>query len=209
MLRSDPRCVALEHLTRPLPLGFRNDPFCQVSRPLDQDVLVTQLSRPQERRLAVFPRGGPPGAEVTEQASRLLPLTRVAVGFGSFQEHQVLGRKTTDAEGDFSVVLQVPAWARRDEVHYFVSYGDQSPHVISDPFHVTAPDGTARVTGTVTVEGMTCAVLSGPGEALYTLKGDTRSWPAGTRVLVIGTIGDPSACGVDGIPINVQQILVP
>ena len=107
-------------------------------------------------------------------------------------------------------MLQVPAWARRDEVHYFFfSYGDQSPHVISDPFHVTAPDGTARVTGTVTVEGMTCAVLSGPGEALYTLQGDTRSWPAGTRVLVIGTIGDPSACGVDGIPISVQQILVP
>ena len=160
--------------------------------------------------MAVSPGGAPPGAEVTVQASRLLPLTRVTVGFGSFQEHQVLGRDTTDAEGDLSVVLQVPEWARRDEVHYFfLSFGDQSPRILSNPFHVTAPDGTARVTGTVTAEGMTCAVLTGPGEALYTLQGDTRSWRAGTRALVIGTIGDPSACGVDGIPISVQQIRVP
>ena len=89
-------------------------------------------------------RGGPAGIMVTLSMEGLPPLQAVRLGFGNLSQYEVLGRSDADGEGRFSAPLKVPAWAEVDRVHFFVvSFGNQMPRILSEPFHVTDPAVTS------------------------------------------------------------------
>ena len=152
-------------------------------------------------------RGGPAGALVTVSMAGLPAAQSVRLGFGNLSQYEVLGRTDADGEGRFSADLQVPAWAEVDRVHFFVvSFGNVMPRVLSEPFHVTDPDGVAHVYGTINDQGVSCVAVDGPNDTTYTLQGNHRTWGAGQRVLVVGTIADAHACGGQGVPLVVREI---
>jgi hypothetical protein len=160
----------------------------------------------QPAKPVVFPRGGPPGTEVVVTMAGLEPFQTVRIGFGSLSQYEVIGRGDADSGGLLLQSLTVPSWGERDRPHYFVaSFGNRIPRVLSEPFHVTDPNGVARIYGTVT-EGSSCLSVEGPEKTLYTLEGDTGLWSPGQRVLVIGTIAEESTCGSRGLPIAVREI---
>jgi hypothetical protein len=157
---------------------------------------------------AVSPRGGPAGSEVTVTVEGTMPFQNVRFGFGSLSQYQVIGRADSDGGGKVTVALRIPDWAEVDRLHYVVaSFGNEYPRVVSEPLHVTDADGTARIYGTISEQGMSCLNLDGPEKTLYTLEGETGLWSAGQRVSVIGTVGSgPPSCGGPGLPILVREI---
>ena len=161
----------------------------------------------QRRRIAVTPKGAPPGGEVTVTVMNMPPMIGIKVGFGSLQEYQFIGRQSTDGDGGFVEKMVIPDWATRDKVHYFfVAYDDESPRGVSDPFHVTARDGTATVSGVMTNDGQSCPTLKNVFDIVYTLVGDTSAWQTGAKVVVTGKIVDGGPCGDQGITIGVSDI---
>ena len=161
----------------------------------------------QEIRPMISVRGAPVGSEVTVTMVGLPPLMQVRMGFGSFGMYEALGRSEADVYGVFSANIRVPYWGERDRVHYFfVNFGDQRPRAFSDPFLVTAPDGTVRLEGTITADGMSCLGMDGPDDTRFALEGPLAGWAPGTKVLVVGTVSDDAACGGEGLPIAVREI---
>jgi hypothetical protein len=169
---------------------------------------MIQTSLGQQIKPSISPRGAPVDGAVTLSMAGLPPLQAVRIGFGSFGQYEVVGRAEADELGNISVNLRVPTWAQRDGVHFFfVSLGGQVARALSDPFHVTAPDGIARIAGTINSEpAMGCVGLVGPYDTLYTLAGDVRGWSPGQRVQVTGTVADSAPCGGEGLPISVREI---
>ncbi|MEE8146829.1 MAG: hypothetical protein V3T24_04435 [Longimicrobiales bacterium] len=161
----------------------------------------------QEAKPSVSPRGGPPGTEVTVRWTGLSPDSAILIGFGGLGSgYEIVGESGTDANGDFSHTVRVPAWAERDESHFFfVAYEDGQPRGISDAFHVTGPDGTLRLEGRITDEGVACTAMRGENDELYMLVGETERLSPGDRVVVEGTIADASACQ-QGLAIAVTEI---
>ena len=161
----------------------------------------------QRRRIAISPRGCPAGGAVTVTVSNMPPMIAVKVGFGSLSEYQFIGRQSTDGDGGFVEKMSIPEWAQRDKIHYFfVAYDDEQPRGVSDPFHVTARDGTAHVSGEITTDGRSCTAMKNVSDVVYTLVGDTSAWKAGAKVLVTGRIVDGAPCGDQGITIGVSDI---
>jgi hypothetical protein len=168
---------------------------------------MPQRAPGQQIRPVLSRPGGPAGAEVTLTMDGVLPFLSVRIGFGSLSQYEVLARVDADAFGKLEADLEVPAWAELDRVHYFVvSSGNQMPRTLSDPFHVTDADGTARVYGAISAAGVACLMLDGPQSTLYALEGAPGSWAAGQRVMVIGTVMDRPTCGDRGLPIAVREI---
>lgn len=153
------------------------------------------------------PRGGPPGTVVTVSMSGLVINARVEVGFGSFVEHQIVHRGQNGPDGTFSVALPIPITARPGAHYFFLAEEDGSPFAISNPFLVTARDGSIRLRGKVTTEGVACTAMRGAGDELYTLVGDLGSPAPGVRVTVEGTIAQTSTCR-QGLTILVSKIQV-
>ena len=174
--------------------------------------MITQ-PRVQVPEFTTSLRGAPVGGEVTVTMPGLFPKLPIIVGFGSLAAHELIHFGETDADGVLSATVKVPYWAEVDGVHlFFYALDDQRPRGFSDPFHVTAPDGTATVSGTINEEGVSCTGLTRPpprvgGEStLYTLQGLTGSWAPGTRVRVIGTVAGGPACSGQGLPVSVREI---
>jgi hypothetical protein len=162
---------------------------------------------PQEIKPMLSLRGAPVGSEVTLTVVGLPPLARVRMGFGGFGGYESLGNSDADVYGVFTANLRVPYWGERDRVHFFfVTFGNQQPRAFSDPFLVTAPDGTVRLEGTIAAEATSCLAMDGPDDTRFALEGPLAGWAAGTKVLVVGTVTDDAACGGEGLPILVQEI---
>jgi len=168
---------------------------------------MIQLAPGQEVKPMISARGGPVGTEVTLTIVGLPPLMNVRMGFGSFGMYESLGRGDADAYGVFSANVPIPYWGERDRVHYFFfNFADQRPRAFSDPFLVTAPDGSVRLEGTIRADGVSCLSMDGPDETRFALEGPLAGWEPGARVLVVGTISDEVACGGEGLPIAVREI---
>jgi hypothetical protein len=169
---------------------------------------MIQTSPGQQLKPVISPRGGPVDGEVTLSMVGLPPLQPVRIGFGSFGQYELVGRAEADELGNIHVNLRVPNWAQRDGVHFFfVSLGGQVARALSDPFHVTGPDGVARIAGTINAElGMGCLGLVGPYDTPYALEGEVDGWSPGQRVQVTGTVADRAPCGGEGLPISVREI---
>jgi hypothetical protein len=161
----------------------------------------------QPRRVIPTPRGGPIGSEITVNVTSLPPMIGIQIGFGNLQQHQIVGRSNSDGEGVASVKVRIPGFADRDKPHFFfVTFADTNPRGVSDAFHVTADDGTARVSGEITAEGKSCTVLRTARNDAYVLLGDVSEFKPGARVSLRGTIADGAPCGDEGIPIAVSEI---
>ena len=168
---------------------------------------MTPLPQSQQPSVMISPRGGAAGTEVTVGMAGLPPLTNVRISFGSMIAYEVINRTVTDMEGNFTMIVTVPTWVEVDELHYvLVSYGRGQPRQRSDGFHVTAPDGTARVEGEIRTDGGGCVVLRNSSEVLYNLVGEMEQWPQGAFVSVTGDIADGSGCEEQGIAIAVREI---
>ena len=168
---------------------------------------MAPLPRPQQHSVVISPRGGAAGTEVTVGMAGLPPLTRVRISFGSMIAYEVIDRTVTDMEGNFTMIVTVPSWVEVDQMHYvLVSYGRGQPRQLSDGFHVTAPDGTARVVGDIRSDGGDCVALQDSSEVLYNLVGEIGQWAPGTFVSVTGDVADGSACEEQGISIAVREI---
>jgi hypothetical protein len=174
---------------------------------------MIHLAAAQTLKLITSSRGAPVDAEVGVTMGGLPARLPVIVGFGSLAAHELLAFTETNAEGAIAVTVKVPYWAELDGVHlFFYAFDDQRPRGFSDPFHVTAADGTAKVTGTLNGDGVSCLGLTrdpprpGGEETLYTLQGATGTATSGTRVTVVGTVAGGPACSGQGLPISVREI---
>jgi hypothetical protein len=170
-------------------------------------IAAIDLTAPQEVKPTFSPSGGPPGTEVSVRMSSLRPVTETLIGFGTFGEHGFVGRALTDAQGNLAATVRIPDDAlSRETYFFFVAYDDQRPRGVSDPFHVTGPDGVLRRRGRISVTGTECAVMVGDDRVTYALIGDTARLAVNEPVEVAGTISPtPAPCG-QGLAIVVREI---
>jgi hypothetical protein len=97
--------------------------------------------------------------------SGLMMNARLDVGFGSFVENQIVRRAQADQDGGVSVTVLIPATARPGVHYFFLAEENGSPFAVSNPFLVTAPDGSGRLRGRVTTEGAPCTAIRSVGDA--------------------------------------------
>ena len=69
-----------------------------------------------------------------------------------------------------------------------------APIGLSDPFHVTRPDGTLQRTGLITEEGVECLAMRDEDEFLYTLVGNLDGLSVGDPVVVEARYVEVSTC---------------
>lgn len=153
-------------------------------------------------------RVGVPGTELEVEAHRFPPNVPISIGFGApGAEHRVIQTLTPDADGTVRGTVRVPDWAATGEAYVFVASGPEgAPIVSSDRFHIQIrDDGTIRVAGRLTDEGVECPALRTEDGALYTLTGDLGGAQPGDRVVVEGTLPDMSMC-MQGTTIAVARI---
>ena len=163
---------------------------------------MTPLPPSQQHTVVISPRGGAAGTEVTVGMAGLPPLTRVRISFGSMIAYEVIERTVTDMDGNFTMIVTVPTWVEVDELHYvLVSYGRGLPRQRSDGFHVTAPDGTARVEGEIRTDSGGCLGSirlrdrGHSGRILLRGTGNSDRGPGDQRYLTVayGYLSDPRA----------------
>jgi hypothetical protein len=164
------------------------------------------------RRLQnISPRSGPPGTVVTV-ASALMPhITPVRVGMGATRiGFEALAELLTSVNGDFSVSVTVPEWARWDRNHRFILFDFYfNPIAASDAFYVTDAEGRMRREGQMSSDAECPAIRDVDGE-LFALVGDSAiaRWRVGERVVVTGTLVESSSCG-DAPTLRVSEIRSP
>lgn len=160
---------------------------------------------PQGMGPKISPRGGPPATEVAVRMERLPASTGMVIGFGAPRAgYEWVGRAETDANGNLSASVEVPASAEENESHYFfVTLPERPPLGTSGAFHVTRSDGTLVATGRVTGEKGESTAMRGDSDELYCLIGNVAALEPGTRLTVEGRIADPSTCP-EGIPVLVE-----
>lgn len=169
-------------------------------------VLDPSLSR-QEPDMVLSPRAAAVGDAVQVSMGELPPGTVILVGFGGIgTPHEILTETRVDGQGRFSVSVEIPAWAELNQNHFFyMAFSDQRPRVFSEPFVVTGPDGSIRVSGEITPDGGECIVLKGSNDALFSLVGAVGTPAPGSRVVVDGTVVESSTC-TQGATIRVRTL---
>jgi hypothetical protein len=208
-LKVNPRRVALASFAILLALG--------VADPLPGQVAGTRVQSPGADRItrrlqSISPRSGPPGTVVTV-ASALMPhITPVRVGMGATRiGFEALAELLTSVNGDFSVNVTVPEWARWDRNHRFILFDFYfNPIAASDAFYVTDAEGRMRREGQISAAGSCPAIEDTDGER-FALVGDSQSierYPVGQRVVVTGTFVEGSQCG-DVPTLRVTEIKAP
>ncbi len=86
--------------------------------------------------LAIQPREGPPGTEVTLTMSGLIMNARTDVGFGTLAGHEILAQAQADQFGEVSAVVPVPATAEPGTYYFFIAEENGSPLAVSEAFMV-------------------------------------------------------------------------
>lgn len=176
-----------------------------VSQPASAPVAAAPAEAPRGPELELSTRGGPPGTKVTLSMSGLVLHAKVDVGFGGFVEHEILVHDTANVDGEYNGTVAVPP-ATRPGTYYFFLADTDSGQPLGRPmaFVVTAKDGTAMVSGKME-QGVECPALRSDSDELYSLAGAQDAPPAGTEVVVTGTIAQTSTCQ-RGITIAVKSI---
>jgi hypothetical protein len=162
----------------------------------------------EAEKLPCTPRGGPIGTEVTVGTAGLPPEEPMLVAFANLQSYELLRRVLTDKDGAFTATVRVPAWADVNVVHYvFVSRLDERPLAMTEPFHVTADDGVARVVGRIGERVNGCLELKNTEGIVYHLVGAPEEQKPGGYVRVLGTLAEGDPCGNGGLAVAVTDIL--
>lgn len=176
--------------------------------PADAQITVDQLER-DPYRPTISPRHGPPQTAVTMRASELPPTTIFLVGVGVVGGggHQMVGEGESDADGNFSLTVQVPDWAEPGTSHYFfLAYADQRPRALADVFLVSDADGVVRVRGDIVEMNGPCGHTIQQGDDLFALVGETGDLTPGGPVTVEGTVVLREGCE-DRLVIDVQRVV--
>lgn len=142
------------------------------------------------------PRSGPPGTMVSIHTENLPLQARVVLGVGAigtgFEE---LGVAEQQELGEVTASVRVPETATWDRPLVFIIFnGNFSPTGLSDPFHVTDPDGLIYREGEITSEGDGCLAMRDGDGYLYTLTGATEGLEPGDAVAVEGRFFALSDC---------------
>ena len=149
-------------------------------------------------RVATFsPSSGPPGTAVAVKWQFLPAVTPVRLAVGAQRVgFEVLKDILTDLTGEFTDTVVVPSWAKSDRPHALVVL-DFYFHTlaVSDGFQVTEPDGSLSRDGRLVTGSGPCARLVALDGEVYQLSGDLGQAKVGDRVIVRGTLAEPSLCG--------------
>ncbi len=142
------------------------------------------------------PRSGPPGTEVTVYTENLPLQAKIVVGVGAigtgFEE---LAQTVQGEFGEVGASVTVPEAATWDRPLVFIMFnGNFAPTGLSDPFHVTSPDGLIQRVGQITDEGDGCIAMRDRDGYFYTLTGDLGGAKTGDDVIVEGTYAESGAC---------------
>lgn len=158
----------------------------------------------------VDPVYGPPGTEVTVYTENLPLQAAVHLGVGATRTgFEALYTAEQGMWGEVSGTITIPETAPWDRAVLLVAFDAIfAPIGLSDPFHVTRPDGILRRTGEVTDEGVECLAFRDSDGYLYTLIGETDGLEPGQPAVVEGTYVEASTC-MQGTTIDVKRILPP
>ena len=158
----------------------------------------------------VEPLHGPPGTEVTVYTENLPIQAKVHLGVGATRTgFEALYTAEQGMWGTVSGTITIPESAPWDRAVLLVAFDAIfAPIGLSDPFHVTRPDGTLQRTGRVTDEGVECLAFRDDDDYLYTLVGDTEELEPGDRVVIEGTVAEMSTC-MQGTTLVVERVLPP
>jgi hypothetical protein len=158
----------------------------------------------------IDPLHGPPGTEVTVYTENLPLQAKVHVGVGATRTgFEALFEAEQGMWGEVSATIRIPETAPWDRAVLLVAFDAIfAPIALSDPFHVTRPDGILQRTGEITDEGVECLAMRDTDGYLYTLIGDTSGLQAGQGAVVQGRYVEASTC-MQGTTIEVVQVLPP
>jgi hypothetical protein len=158
----------------------------------------------------VEPLYGPPGTVVTIFTENLPLQAKVHVGVGATRAgFEALHEAEQGMWGEVSATITIPETAPWDRAVLLVAFDAIfAPIGLSDPFHVTKPDGTLQRTGEVTAEGVECLAMRDSDGFLYTLIGNVGGLAAGDDVVVEARYVETSIC-MQGTTIEVVRVLPP
>ncbi|MDH3271346.1 MAG: hypothetical protein OEN56_08450 [Gemmatimonadota bacterium] len=158
----------------------------------------------------VEPMHGPPGTEVTIYTENLPIQAKVHVGVGATRTgFEALHEAEQGMWGEVSATITIPETAPWDRAVLLVAFDAIfAPIGLSEPFHVTRPDGILQRTGEITGEGVECLAMRDTDGFLYTLIGATDGLSAGEPVVVQGRYVEASMC-MQGTTIEVIRVLPP
>ena len=156
----------------------------------------------------VEPMHGPPGTQVTVYTENLPIQAKVHLGVGATRTgFEALYTAEQGMWGEVSGTITIPESAPWDRAVLLVAFDAIfAPIGLSDPFHVTRPDGTLRRTGRVTDEGVECLAFRDDDGYLYTLVGETEELEPGDRAVIEGTVAEASTC-MQGTTLVVERVL--
>jgi len=183
----------------------------QMARPLAIAALVTfsvlaqAVPAEAQRRVApdslrmiqeIEPLHGPIGTVVTVYTENLPLQAKVHVGVGATRTgFEALAEGEQGMWGEVSGTITIPETAPYDRALMIVAFDAIfAPIGLSDPFHVTRPDGTLTRTGRITDEGVECLAMRDGDEFLYTLVGNIEGLSAGDPVVVEARYVETSIC---------------
>lgn len=153
------------------------------------------------------PLAGPMGSEVELWMDGLPAESRVMVGIGTVEGHQILAEEDVDEVGRLETAVTIPEGLEVNRSHYFLvaDPNTQQPMSVSGAFHITDEDGGIVVRGSVIeLEGEDCPTLQGPEDEVYTLAGDVPALEPGDEVQVQGVWAEDGPCRM-GLTIQVSQ----
>lgn len=149
---------------------------------------------------------GPPGTRVTVYTGYLPPQAAVHLGVGSVGAgFEALDTARQGEWGEVEGAITIPETAPWDRAVRIVAFNAVfAPIALSDPFHVTRPDGILQRTGTVTDEGVECLAFRDADGYLYTLVGEIEELAPPTDAVVEGRYVEASSC-MQGTTIEVTR----
>jgi hypothetical protein len=156
----------------------------------------------------VEPLFGPPGTEVTVYTENLPLQAKVHLGVGATRTgFEALFEAEQGMWGEVSGTIRIPETAPWDRAVLLVAFDAIfAPIGLSEPFHVTRPDGILQRTGQITDEGVECLAMRDGDGFLYTLIGATDGLDPGEAAVVQARYVEASTCQ-QGTTLEVVRVL--
>jgi len=179
-----------------------------VGSPVDAQRRVAPDSLRQIQEIE--PTHGPAGTQVTLYTENLPLQARVHLGVGATRTgFEAIVEVEQGVWGEVSGTIRIPETAPWDRAVLLVAFDAIfAPIGLSEPFHVTRPDGILQRTGEITGEGVECLAMRDTDGFLYTLIGETEGLREGQPVVIEGRFVEASTC-MQGTTVDVVRVLPP
>jgi len=158
----------------------------------------------------VSPLHGPPGTVVTLYTENLPLQAKVHLGVGATRTgFEALHEAEQGMWGEVSGSITIPETVPWNRAVLLVAFDAIfAPIGLSEPFHVTRPDGILERTGEMTGEGVECPAMRDTDGFLYTLIGNVGDLEAGDPVVIEARYVETSIC-MQGTTLEVVRVLPP